>query len=493
MDTRFGRRTRGLRVTPLASCLALALALGVDTSALASNSSPVGPAWVPMTSGQQHDPAHARDFVTALPSKPGASARKSAPTRPAGTIEVLNCDDSGPGSLRDTILGAAENDVVDLSNLSCSTITLTTGYISVGQDDLSISGPGPELMRIDGDGGEGVIQHFGSGTLGISGVSVGNSKYYSSSFPRGGCLYSVASMSLYNTMVSGCAAIAESTVYATGGAIYTRGDLTLINSTITNSFVESETANARGGGVYVKGDLLAKYSTINGNFALASSPYVGVSGAAEVRGGSTSLIGTTISDNFAYVIGAMASIPGGAGASVYIAESTISGNSSTGNLAGIYTRDPIGIYNSTIAFNDAGGGNAAVFSYGAPITLQSSIIADNLTGGAPYDLGGFGGGGVSATGADNLITTSSVSVPIDTITDCPRLGRLADNGGPTRTHALLTGSPALDAGNNERGFAFDQRGLERTFGPTTDIGAFEWQGTPGNDLFHSGFDPGCDR
>jgi hypothetical protein len=57
----------------------------------------------------------------------------------------------------------------------------------------------------------------------------------------------------------------------------------------------------------------------------------------------------------------------------------------------------------------------------------------------------------------------------------PRLGPLADNGGPTRTHALLPDSPALDAGTNPGALPTDQRGpgFFRTSGPRPDIGSFE--------------------
>lgn len=57
----------------------------------------------------------------------------------------------------------------------------------------------------------------------------------------------------------------------------------------------------------------------------------------------------------------------------------------------------------------------------------------------------------------------------------PGLGQLASNGGPTRTMALLSGSPAIDAGANPGGLATDQRGtgFTRTAGAKTDIGAYE--------------------
>ena len=67
-------------------------------------------------------------------------------------------------------------------------------------------------------------------------------------------------------------------------------------------------------------------------------------------------------------------------------------------------------------------------------------------------------------------------VPVDTIlAQDPLLAPLASNGGPTATHALLSGSPAIDAGNNSQGASFDQRGsgYSRVIGAAPDIGAYE--------------------
>src|SRR5699024_7389733 len=82
----------------------------------------------------------------------------------------------------------------------------------------------------------------------------------------------------------------------------------------------------------------------------------------------------------------------------------------------------------------------------------------------------------SMGGGNNLIVAAQgVTLPADTISADPMLGPLQDNGGPTPTHALLPGSPAVDAGNNSRNNEFDQRGpgFARSFGAAPDIGAFE--------------------
>ena len=72
----------------------------------------------------------------------------------------------------------------------------------------------------------------------------------------------------------------------------------------------------------------------------------------------------------------------------------------------------------------------------------------------------------------NLIGTTPS--PID-----PLLGPLQDNGGPTLTHALLPGSPAINAGSNPERFRFDQRGsgFQRVIGSAPDMGAWELQET----------------
>jgi hypothetical protein len=114
------------------------------------------------------------------------------------------------------------------------------------------------------------------------------------------------------------------------------------------------------------------------------------------------------------------------------------------------------------------------------------ILALNEDGGLEFDL--ETPGAATVTGGNNLIMVRSAttSVPADTIFDDPKLGPLADNGGPTKSLALLTGSPAIDHGNIVRPVTFDQRFFKRVVGSSPDIGALEFVDL----IFVDAFDPG---
>ena len=155
-------------------------------------------------------------------------------------------------------------------------------------------------------------------------------------------------------------------------------------------------------------------------------------------------------------------------------------------MLGVY--GSLSVYNSTIAFNTA----SAAYALGAgvlaewPTRFQSTIVFGNTDGSAPYDVGAISAGVI--IGAHNLIGTSPVLLPPDTIRSDPLLDSLADNGGPTLTHALSSGSPAIDAGSNVAILDTDQRGpgFVRVFGSAADIGALETQVS--DTIFRDGFD-----
>src|SRR5262249_23046305 len=134
--------------------------------------------------------------------------------------------------------------------------------------------------------------------------------------------------------------------------------------------------------------------------------------------------------------------------------------------------------NSTLSGNAAAtGAGGGIYDDSGTVIARNTLVARNTAPSSPDVAGtiasqghnlignGAGGGGYHPT---DLVGTPQN--PID-----PRLAPLDDYGGPTFTHALLAGSPALDAGDNTDAPAFDQRGegFPRILGGRTDIGAFE--------------------
>jgi hypothetical protein len=196
----------------------------------------------------------------------------------------------------------------------------------------------------------------------------------------------------------------------------------------------------------------ANYSTISGN--------VGVDGAA-IQADKVYLGATTVFDN--HSIGA--------------------DGSDGGFVGGVYPGTVGFISNCTIVGNTSGVLAAGLFSL-SNMTVQSSIIFGNKTGGIELDIGGSAGSTLG--GQNNLIGVhqADLSVPGETLSADPKLGPLQDNGGPTRTLALLAGSPAIDKGNNHDGFLSDQRLFPRLIGGKADIGAFEFDP---DHIFGNGF------
>src|SRR5262249_9914723 len=135
------------------------------------------------------------------------------------------------------------------------------------------------------------------------------------------------------------------------------------------------------------------------------------------------------------------------------------------------------VRNSTITANTTFiGGGGIENRDDSTLHLRNTILAGNNRGPNPSDLSGS----LTSSG-HNLIGDTSDGSGFDA-TDLldvnPLLGPLQDNGGPTFTHALLPGSPALDAGDNTGAPETDQRGLPRIVAGRIDIGAFEEQTPP---------------
>ena len=431
----------------LAVCLAATLGLNVPCQGVA----PARSATAITT------PAH---LARQPSSRDTALERREAPN---GDVVVTNCNDNGPGSLRDAVAGAADDVDIDLSSLTCSTITLTSGAIAIAQDTLVLIGPGATALTIDGNNGDRIFDHTGSGYLDIDNLALA----HGAGVGNGGCIRSNGGIGLVSSSVYACHAYASGE--ARGGAIYAYA-VALEYTIVATSEVESDTAYARGGGVFAY-RLQPFFSTISSNIAFSHASRSFGGGAYVTL--DLNMRNSTISGNQASIAGGIGVHSAGLG-NAYVVDSTVSGNLATLFMGGMFTDSPLQMYNSTIAFNCAAGtvvnpnyiaGIGLHFRASAP-NLYSSIIADNtLCNGLaadapqdlPYDISGnlFNG---SIGGGHNLIVTAAVAIPADTLRSDPLLGPLRENGGPTPTHALLPGSPAIDAGSNVTNRDTDQRG-----------------------------------
>lgn len=138
------RRASTLGKAPLAVALALAFSSGL--SARANATAPLSANFV--HAGERFafgslDAEFRRQFALRNGPLP------VAPSRPARTAMIANCDDSGPGSLREAFTNAVSGDVIDLTALDCSTISLTNGSLTTGVDYLTVNGPGAGSPAID--------------------------------------------------------------------------------------------------------------------------------------------------------------------------------------------------------------------------------------------------------------------------------------------------------------------------------------------------------
>jgi hypothetical protein len=423
-----------------------------------------------------------------------AAASESSSWQVPGPRTVDNCNDDGsPGTLRAEIDAAADGETIDLSQLACSTITLGSP-IQILQNSLILSGPGADNLTIIAGNDSLLFQQLGIGTFGIDRLKITNGYHFNTGPAKGGCIYSVANVTLTNSVVSNCV-VASSTSDARGGGIYTAGDLTLVSSTITGNHALTLAVapgyHAYGGGAYVShGNFHSKYSTISNNSAHDFSPHpTGFSGGIWIWLGGTQIENSTISGNTADQCAAIF-----AGSQLSLTNSTISGNSAEFRPGICGSQIAITLTNSTVAFNKSStGGGGGLSIYYTNLTLQSSIVADNI---GSSDI--KGSVGFMVLGSNNLVGSSNLQLPPDTIHDCPKLDRLADNGGGIRTHALRLGSPAIDYGNNDAGLIHDERGAPRVTGTFADIGAFERQVSDVDErIFFDNFDDGsggpCDQ
>jgi fibronectin-binding autotransporter adhesin len=261
-----------------------------------------------------------------------------------------------------------------------------------------------------------------------------------------------------------------------GGAnLYTTSKSSVVASTVADNIAivkSDQTASAgRGGGLYVQGvsPIAFRLSTISGNLMQA----IANNASSEADGGGVALAGTnanpgdsfsntTIASNQAVSVASTGPTAAGAGLAVFdkhlhMTFTTVARNST-----------------STTGSSPIAGGGGMYLETGTSNLLFANLIVANTATTGPDCLGNATSDGF------NLFTNRSGctlnTVIGDQTTATPKVGGLAQNGGPTKTIALLAGSPALDQVSTQgchTAVTRDQRGVVRPQGPKCDIGAYE--------------------
>jgi cysteine-rich repeat protein len=406
----------------------------------------------------------------------GLAAALSAPIAArADVITVNTLDDDGDGfdndcNFREALMAANGNIGLDAcdAGLGADEIVFApglTGTISLASalpsvtDSLTITGPGADALTIDGGQHDSVFlldSLTNDQTYSISGLTLTNGR----GSDGGGGIYGLSGETVTVTRCVITKNFGDGKGHG-GGIASESGFLTIEDSTVSDN--ESV---AGGGGIQVYGigtpKAVIRNSTVSGNKALNSED--GFGGGIDCSGCQLDIVNSTISGNEAGVSGGGLSN----GGTVVLRNVTVTGN----------TADADGVPNPNDG-NDDGGG---LFNGGgANIFLKNSIIAGNEdAGGESPDCNGA----VSSQDFNLFGATAGCTIAGTTTHNvtgqAALLGLLADNGGPTFTHALLSDSPALDAGDptgcideNDDPLTTDQRGFDRPVGSACDIGAFE--------------------
>ncbi|HEV2841653.1 MAG TPA: choice-of-anchor Q domain-containing protein [Chthoniobacterales bacterium] len=453
------------------------------------------------------------------------------------TLTVTSTADSGAGSLRAAIAAAADGDTIQFdAALSGNAITLTSAELVIDKN-ITISGPGPAMLAVSRVSDlstsfrifhvmpghivliegltirDGRASEFGGGIFNDQAtVTINNCTVRSNFAPlKGGGIYnngSNATMTIVNSAVTGnfMGTAGGGTGAGTGAGIYNDdGTITISNSVVSGNITGriSFPPNFGGdaGGVYSTGTLAISNSTISGNVA---NQYAG---GIDNSGGTLELTNSVISGNqTAFAGGGIAN-----SGTLTISHSTLSGNSAYykwfGVGGGISNVGTLEIRNSTLSGNRVDGGGGGISNSSGAVTITNSTLTDNYSihteavgGGGLRNVDGGTlqiGNSILHTGSSDANFNNSATVIShgynlssdsagglltgagDQINTNPMLGPLQDNGGPTFTHALLTGSPTIDAGdpNFTPPPVYDQRGpgYDRVVGGRIDVGAFELQ------------------
>jgi hypothetical protein len=433
--------------------------------------------------------SHAVDFAVA------GTISLSAPIAvgPLSDTDTITID--GPGAATLTVDGGGNGAVfVVCGAVSISGLTVTGGSqggitYSCRPLDLYLQGvvvtgntnpnEGGGLALYDGGGDLGTLtisdstissnQAAGDGggiAFGINAdATISNSVISSNSGGLGAGIYQSASwLTISDSVITGNVSSGQ------GGALFVFSGY---ETTVTDTVMDGNTAAYAGGAISFFGssNLLVERSVLANNEALAEGGGVNLSGD-----GPVAILDSTISGNRTIAgDGGGLWTWGGESLPVTIRNTTISANRATGGSGGgVYHCGPpscssvsseLIIENSTVVDNDSTSRGGAITS-DSPLTIKNSIVSSVIA-----DCSGMISSAGHNLSSDNSCPFSESGDLEDTD---PLVSSLADNGGLTKTHALLAGSPAIDSGSSDcPPPATDQRGTSRPQGAGCDIGAYE--------------------
>ncbi|HEX3041638.1 MAG TPA: choice-of-anchor Q domain-containing protein [Solirubrobacterales bacterium] len=404
---------------------------------------------------------------------------------PAGSALALSypvtstADSEAKGTLRASIKEANANTGADSIPIEVTGTINLESPLQIIFDPVSIVGPGAGLLEVHRADSTAfpVFAISATGSSAVSGLTVSNGKAIGAgSFAVGGGIRnSEGTLTLTGLVVKDSEAAVETgtNVFVEGGGIFSEGPLILRETIVTGNAVRASEGSAStaafGGGIAALSNLTVEASTISGNVAEADGDGTATTaqGGGVLAGSAATVSRSTISGNAVVAKGAAAQVRAqGGGIQTYeatLATSTLARNSATS--AGL-----------------ALGANlysALSTTVRATLVAEPLDTADSCGGGAP-------GSEEFVSGGFNLDEDGSCGFgeATDLIDVIAGLEPLANNGGPTPTHALRAGSAAIDRGNAFES-SVDQRGLPRPGdfpgisntegGDGSDIGAFELQ------------------
>ena len=358
-----------------------------------------------------------------------------------------------------------------------TTFLLSLGHLTISTE-MTITGRGESNTIVDASGDLSpdrvfLMQGSNSVSVAISDLTIQNGAPAPPSFGGG--------------IASGDVAVHLTNVAVTGNAAWDGAGIAGNNLTLDHCTIRSNTAAVLGGGIYGSGAVTILSSTIEGNSAVNGG------GGLYVIAGTAHIQGSTVDQNSSAAGGGGLRVS--SGGTLTVVETTVTGNISNSDGAGTYVEGSFGggslqAFNATITGNQCGIGQAGCGIFlesGGTASIANTILANNYElskTSAPNDCNGL-----TSLDYNLVLTLANCTITGATSNNIygsdPMLSPLQDNGGPTRTKALSTGSPAIDKGNPSgctdnfgATLTTDQREYVSPINGRCDMGAYEF-GSPG--------------